>query len=110
MGASGRAILAHADASVMATHDAEDSGAKVADFAEELARIRERGYATSHDELLQGATAIAAPFFGTAGQVAGSLAVFGPSARLNAGRIAEYGQLLVASAGQISNLLGYRSA
>lgn len=110
VGASGRAILAHADASVMATHDAEDSGAKVADFAEELARIRERGYATSHDELLQGATAIAAPFFGTDGQVAGSLAVFGPSARLSAGRIAEYGQLLVASAGQISNLLGYRSA
>ncbi|MET0963949.1 MAG: hypothetical protein ABWY05_14220, partial [Noviherbaspirillum sp.] len=48
--------------------------------------------------------------FDTTVQVAGALAVFGPSARLNAERVSEYGQLLVASTNEISNILGDRSA
>jgi len=110
VGASGRAILAHADLSATTRQEyAQDIGVNVASYSEELARIRQRGYATSHDELLQGATAIAAPFFDTGGRVVGSLAVFGPSARLDAGRVSQYGQLLVASAREISEALGGRT-
>ena len=111
VGASGRAILAHVDVSPKKMEEyTHDSSVNSADYSEELARIRQRGYATSYDELLQGATAIAAPFFNTAGRVAGSLAVFGPSARLNAGRVSEYGKLLIASAKEMSEALGQRTA
>ena len=111
VGASGRAILAHADVSATKMQEySQGTNVNLANYSEELARIRQRGYATSHDELLQGATAIAAPFFDTAGRVAGSLAVFGPSARLNTERVSEYGQLLVASANEISKTLGHQRA
>jgi DNA-binding IclR family transcriptional regulator len=98
VGASGRAILAHMP-------DARAPGAD-AEYEKELGRIRERGYAVSRDELLQGAVAVAAPFFHGREQVAGSLAVFGPSARLHSAQVESYGALLVHEARQLSSALG----
>jgi DNA-binding IclR family transcriptional regulator len=98
VGASGRAILAHMP-------DARAPGAD-AEYEKELGRIRERGYAVSRDELLQGAVAVAAPFFHGREQVAGSLAVFGPSARLHSAQVEAYGALLVHEARQLSSALG----
>lgn len=77
-----------------------------AGFEKELARIRERGYAVSKDELIQGAVAVAAPFFHGGDQVAGSLAVFGPSVRLRSAEINDFGTLLVQEAQQLSRVLG----
>jgi len=107
VGASGRAILAHTD------HTAKDlkvytKGLDIdlEKLPDELARIRERGFAVSKDELLQGAVAVAAPFFNGTEQVAGSICIFGPSIRLPAAQVDKSGKLLVQEAQQLSKALG----
>lgn len=107
LGASGRVILAYA------THGADDlahdlarSHADRVDYRKELQSIRERGYAVSKDELIQGAVAVAAPFFNGSGQAAGSIAVFGPSARVHAAQIETYAALLIDEAKALSAALG----
>lgn len=109
LGASGRAILAFAGISDAELEGyAQDTRVDLTKYPEELNRIRKQGYATSKDELIQGAIAIAAPFFSAGGQVAGSVAVFGPSARLDETRTAELGKLLVEEAEAMSQVLGQR--
>ncbi|RYF09454.1 MAG: IclR family transcriptional regulator [Deltaproteobacteria bacterium] len=107
LGASGRAILAH-------TPLVGDELAAYADGVEidlerypaELARIRERGFAVSTDELIQGAVAVAAPFFNGANQVAGSIGIFGPTVRLSTKEVEVMGALLVREAAALSHALG----
>lgn len=98
-GASGRAILAHVDA-------AQFSAPSVRASQTELASIRERGYAVSRSELIVGAVAVAAPFFGIDGRIAGSMAVFGPQVRLDDTRIASIGPLVVEQCAGLSSALG----
>jgi len=107
LGASGRAILAHMDptAKDLKGH-AKGLDIDLEKFPDELARIRERGFAVSKDELLQGAIAVAAPFFDGAERVAGSIAIFGPSVRLPAAQVDKFGKLLVQEAAQLSKALG----
>lgn len=81
LGASGRAILAFvADPepylSRLPLHRRKT-------YREELAHIRTVGYALSREELIAGAVALAVPVFETGGRVAGSLAVYGPSVRID---------------------------
>jgi DNA-binding IclR family transcriptional regulator len=108
LGASGRAILAY-----LPNVDLEDyaDGTKIdlARYPAELELIRQRGYAISNNELIQGAVAVAAPFFNAAGQVAGSMAVFGPGARLDAERTDDFGRLLMEQAQAMSKALGQKS-
>lgn len=109
LGASGRVILAHMGEG--AAQAAAEAGALPFDaqrLQAELAQIRERGYAMSRDELIQGAVAVAAPFFDGGGQVVGSLVVFGPAVRIEPERAAQYGALLVGEAAALSARLGYR--
>jgi IclR family acetate operon transcriptional repressor len=108
VGASGRTILAYAKISAeeLETY-AEGTGVDLSKYPAEFDRIRKRGYAVSKEELIQGAVAMAAPFFDGAGEVAGSIAVFGPSARLDAGRIEELGRLLTREAEAMSGALGH---
>lgn len=107
VGASGRAILANMpDTSrYLMNADVKDPKADT-EYEKELARIRECGYAVSRDELIQGAVAVAAPFFHGGEQVAGSLAVFGPTARLHSAQVEAYGTLLVREAQELSRALG----
>lgn len=109
LGASGRVILAHA-ATDLDTLQRYADGTRIdlARYPADLAQIRKRGYATSKDELIQGAVAVAAPFFSGTGQVAGSIAVFGPSARLHAAQVEHFGALLVQEAAELSKALGKR--
>jgi IclR family acetate operon transcriptional repressor len=72
----------------------------------ELAAIKERGFAVSKDELIQGAVAVSAPFFDGTGRVAGSLSVFGPSVRLGSSQVAKFGKLLLREAQELSQVLG----
>jgi IclR family acetate operon transcriptional repressor len=107
-GASGRAILGFIDPSPQELRKyIADSGVNLKELRAELGRTRQRGYATSHSELIQGAVAIAAPFFDGGGNVVGSIGVFGPEVRLDAARQAEIATLLTAEAVNLSKSLGY---
>jgi DNA-binding IclR family transcriptional regulator len=107
LGASGRAILANANISAAELEEyAQGTSVDLSNYPKELGLIRKRGYAVSKSELIQGAVAIAAPFFNAAGQVAGSIGVFGPSARLDAARIEEIGKLLMTEAESMAKALG----
>lgn len=84
MGASGRAIFAH-----MTSSDAEGLFQRLpatvdkATLGKELENIRKAGVAFSRNEIQGGAAGVAAPFFDYRGDVAGSLGIFGPEARLD---------------------------
>lgn len=107
LGASGRAILAHVahgSGELAAFADGVDIDLKR--YPAELAKIRDRGFAVSKDELIQGAVAVAAPFFTGGDQVGGSLGIFGPTARLSGEQTERFGQLLIEEAGSLSRALG----
>lgn len=91
LGASGRAILAHRPAKRYST---------------QLREVRARGFAVSRNELIKGAVAVAAPFFDSAGAVAGSLGIFGPGVRLTDSQVERFGRLLVREARELSAALG----
>lgn len=107
-GASGRAILAWTQPSAAALallcHGLVITPGKL---SRELAAIRLRGYAVSRNELIQGAIAIAVPFFGQGGRVAGAIGVFGPDVRMNVERTDAMAIQLMAHALKLSRALGY---
>lgn len=110
LGASGRTILAwlpHTPAALKPYAKGFRGSTKIdlKSYAAELEQVRKRGYAVSRSELIQGAVAMAAPFFGATGAVAGSLAVFGPSVRLDNTRVREICTLLVGQAAALSSAL-----
>lgn len=75
---------------------------------QELASVRQRGYATDEGENEEGARCVGAPIFDRRGNVAAALSIAGPAFRSSATRIEEMGTALVAAALQISRGLGYR--
>ncbi|MDB5875211.1 MAG: transcriptional regulator, IclR family, partial [Ramlibacter sp.] len=110
LGASGRTILAylpHTPAILRkyAKTLPKGHGIDIDAFAAELERTKRRGWAVSRSELIQGAVALAAPLFAADGKVAGSLAVFGPSVRIDSARQQEMVKLLVGQAEAISRAL-----
>jgi IclR family acetate operon transcriptional repressor len=106
-GASGRAILAFTALQPGQLEAyAAGTNADVGWVRQELAITRERGYAMGHNELIQGAYAVAAPFFDSNGTVAGSLGVFGPDVRLTESRIHEFGHYLRGMGARLSETLG----
>jgi DNA-binding IclR family transcriptional regulator len=107
LGASGRVILAHMglDEGELKAF-ADGLAVDLAAFPALLEAARQRGYAMSQDELIQGAVAVAAPFFDGADRVAGSLCIFGPTVRLPAAQVAMAGPLLVQQAARLSAALG----
>jgi DNA-binding IclR family transcriptional regulator len=107
LGASGKAILAHLPA-IRHKLESRADGLRIDPkrHARELALIKDRGFAISKSELIQGAVAVSAPFFNGAGEVAGSLSVFGPSVRVSDAQITKFGKLLVREARAISLVLG----
>jgi DNA-binding IclR family transcriptional regulator len=107
-GASGRAILAYTPLreGQLAAY-AAGTNADIGWLREQLALTCERGYAMGHNELIQGAYAVAAPFFDCNGLVAGSLGVFGPDVRLTEARVHEFGHYLRGLAARLSETLGF---
>ena len=105
LGASGKVILAFStDAQRLLTELVAKNDRPA--YSQELAHIREVGYAVSKEELIQGAVAVAAPFFTGGSKVLGSLAVYGPSARVNQEKIAQIGALLLAECKILSRSYG----
>lgn len=109
-GASGRAILAYMPLAPRQLHAyAAGTSTDLKWTLDELRLTRERGYAIGHNELIQGAWAVAAPFFDQTGTIAGSLGVFGPDVRLTEARVHEIGRYLGGAAGRLTESLGGKS-
>ena len=108
IGASGRAILAFSKLDRAELEQlAAEGGASLNRLLRELPPIRERGFAHSHSELIQGAVAVAAPFYDRNADVAGSIAVFGPDVRIDEAKVERFGKLLVQEAANLSRELGH---
>ena len=101
-GAGGRAILAFLDGDEVAAVLAETGDVLNQDLDDALREIRAYGYALSESQILEGATAIAAPIFGQDGRCLGSVGVYGPSVRLSGDRIPAVVDALLACADRIS--------
>lgn len=109
VGASGRAILAFKpDGIEDVQRYVRDLDIDVSAFRKELSRTRQLGYAISRNELIEGAVAVAAPFFDNNG-VAGSLAIFGPATRLTEGAVKALGPRVIEQASRLSLALGLES-
>ena len=110
VGATGKAILAFLDEDRQAAAVSRAlSKARQGEFVATLKAIRAQGYATSRSEVILGAVAVASPFFNHNGEVAGSLGVFGPTARINDADVPKIARLVVDAAATLSTQLGYRS-
>lgn len=111
LGASGRCILANMPLSPesLATY-AAGIDMDVKGYPAVLAGVRTLGYAMSRDELINGAVAVAAPFFDGSDKVAGSICIFGPGVRLDEADVARFGGLLMTEAAALSQELGQRVA
>lgn len=107
-GSSGRSILAwlNVESNDLMAYGA-DNALDAKRCLAQLQQIRTEGYATSRDELIQGAVAIAAPFFESSGRVVGSLGLFGPSARMNDQIVQSYAAFLREEAALLSKALGF---
>ena len=107
-GATGRAILAFLDdarkATLLAGIAKADKGPNL-DAA--LCETRARGYATSFGEIIVGAVAVAAPYYDHRGVVAGSVGLYGPTARIADGQVAALGKMVADASREVSILLGY---
>jgi IclR family acetate operon transcriptional repressor len=77
---------------------------------EDLAAVRERGFATLVDELEPGLSVVAAPVLDAGGDVVAALAVSGPSTRLPPHRLAVLGRLAIEQADAVSARLGHPAA
>jgi DNA-binding IclR family transcriptional regulator len=110
-GASGRAILAFSNEKPTAGLVLQNlpHGISKKRFLEDLARIREDGFAVSRGEIIVGSVAIAAPVFNRTG-VVGSISVAGPQARIDDSWIANSAKLVVVGATQLSATLGHMAA
>ena len=72
----------------------------------ELGRIRSAGIAMDREEHEQGIICLAAPILGMGGTVAAALSCSWPAFRYEAARNDEYAQAIMASAAEISSILG----
>ena len=73
---------------------------------EELAKIRQKGYATTLEEFEEGLNAVAAPVRDYTGRVIAAVSVSGPSYRVSLERISELAELVMRIAEEISRRLG----
>ncbi len=80
---------------------------KKAKLREELALVREQGYAVAVDELEEGLTAVAAPIRNAHGDVIASMSVSGPTFRLGEDRLETVVPQLLAAAEEVSHRLGW---
>jgi len=74
----------------------------------ELARVRERGYAVSLEELEPGFVAVAAPVRAADGSVVAAISLGGPKVRLTSDEVAGYTRRLPAAAARVAARLGFR--
>lgn len=77
------------------------------ELQDQLALVRDRGWASVREELEVGLNAVAAPVFDVHAQVVAALSVSGPSYRLAVDRFDEVAKQTVAAADRVSRRLGW---
>lgn len=78
------------------------------ELARELERVRRRGYAEAIEEREVGLSAIAAPVFGSAGELAGIVALQGPTTRFGRAELRAALPALLERTAAISSSLGWQ--
>ena len=76
---------------------------------ENLARIREQGYAISRGEWIIDASGTAAPIFDARGNIIAAISISGPAQRFTDEKMHEMSEILVKATNDISFELGYYS-
>lgn len=109
LGASGRALLAWLDF----TEDdlvAYCKGLPLTPdtLRKQLEEVRKKGYATGRNEILEGAAAIAVPFFHNNGKILGSVAIFGPAVRMDESRLEQIAPIMQDLVRKLSESLGHK--
>jgi IclR family KDG regulon transcriptional repressor len=84
----------------------EHSITAIDSFMDELARVRERGYALDSEEFEVGVRCIAAPVFDYADSCVAAISISRPRFRYDAAHESEWAQGIVDAAAEISRLLG----
>jgi len=79
-------------------------------FEQELELTRERGYAVSEGERVEGVSCVAAPVFDATDKIIGAVTISGPSTRFSKQKIQQYGDLLLRTTAQISAAMGKSSS
>jgi DNA-binding IclR family transcriptional regulator len=110
---SGKILLAWADKKIL--EDALDTLERFtpktitsrSKLLAELKLTRERGWASTNEELEVGLNAVAAPVRGTGGVVVAAVSVSGPAYRLTVGSFPSVTEKLCAGASEISGRIGY---
>jgi DNA-binding IclR family transcriptional regulator len=112
---SGKTLLAHLPESELAAYLERDLIAStrftVTDptkLREQLAQIRERGYAVAMNEHLMGFGSVAAPIFDRSGNNIAVIVVGGPTSQFSIERFHEMAPMVMASASAIGIELGYK--
>ncbi|KIL35746.1 IclR family transcriptional regulator [Cohnella kolymensis] len=72
-----------------------------------LEEIREKGYATSYEELLEGVHSVAAPIRDYTGKVISSITTVGPKQRITLSKIPFFAKNVMEAANEISMKMGY---
>lgn len=80
---------------------------RVDDLVDDLATVRERGYAVTVEEYETGLNAVAAPVRDRAGSVVAAVSASGPAYRFAEEQLLQAGQLLAAAARELSHRMGH---
>lgn len=73
-----------------------------------LHEMRNKGYATDNEEVVQGISCVAAPIIEHTGRVRFSLSITGPTVRMTQDKMKEYIDIISEAAKEISFRIGYR--
>lgn len=110
-GAAGKVFLAHDQHLLSAVLVEMNEGAGVEmppKLEAQLSLVREQGWILTEQEREAGLNSLAAPIFDSSGKVVASLAIGGPSFRLNTESAREFGPLVAEEALTLSSRFGYR--
>lgn len=78
-----------------------------AQFKEELAKIRERGFAVDNEELFLGVRCISAPVLNSSGEAIAAISVAGPTSRISQSKVPLFGATVRDAAHAISVRIGF---
>ncbi len=117
-GATGRSVLAfltepEIEAALRDNDRSPASGEKLPArtvLLKELRDIRERGYAITHGQKIEGAVGLAAPLFNSERRAIGSLSITVPKARFSQKGHIMLTALLLGAAGKLSHMLGFQAS
>ena len=106
-GASGKAILAFENEIEQKKLVRKISKSKQKKYLQELATIRKDGFATSENELIEGATSIAAPVWDISATILGTVGVYGPANRFTKKKIQLFKKQILSVSQRMSTVMGY---